>query len=70
VFTADEIRDIRGSQSLHAFAKQLGCSPSHLGRVERGERPPTTDLLLRIAAAKNDLAIAQRVLASFLGRAA
>ncbi len=34
-----------------SFSKELGVSVSIIGEIERGNRFPTTDLLVRIAAA-------------------
>ncbi len=35
--------------TLHELASQSGVSPSHLGRMERGERSPSASILQKIA---------------------
>jgi transcriptional regulator with XRE-family HTH domain len=35
--------------TLHELSKASGVSPSHLGRIEKGERFPSADILQRIA---------------------
>jgi transcriptional regulator with XRE-family HTH domain len=35
--------------TLHELSSSSGVSPSHLGRIEKGERYPSADILQRIA---------------------
>ncbi len=50
--TARLLRDLRkGShQSLRQAASNLGVAPSHLSRLERGEKSPSSELRQRAAA--------------------
>lgn len=43
----------RSGQGLRAFAEAVGVSPSHLSRIERGERAPQPEVLDRIAGGLN-----------------
>ncbi|WP_443064528.1 helix-turn-helix domain-containing protein [Streptomyces sp. NBC_00582] len=43
----------RNGQGLRAFASAVGVSPSHLSRIERGERAPQPEVLVRIARGLN-----------------
>lgn len=43
-----ELREERGA-SLRAAAKDLGVDPSYLSRLERGEKPPSPQLLRKAA---------------------
>jgi transcriptional regulator with XRE-family HTH domain len=45
--------------SLRDLAARAGVSPSHLSRVESGERPATADLTARLCAVIADLPTAQ-----------
>ncbi len=49
--TSRLLRDLRESrgQSLRKVAGDLGIAPSHLSRLERGEKSPSTDLARRAA---------------------
>ena len=46
---ADLLRELRREQgaSLRAAARDLGVDPAHLSRLERGEKPPSQELLAR-----------------------
>jgi transcriptional regulator with XRE-family HTH domain len=56
-----DLRDSRG-ESLRSAARALGVDPSHLSRIERGEKYPSRDLQERVArhydVNPDDLAIA------------
>ena len=43
-----ELRETRG-ESLRAAAQELGVDPSYLSRLERGEKPPSEELIHRAA---------------------
>jgi transcriptional regulator with XRE-family HTH domain len=43
-----ELREVRGA-SLRTAARDLGVDPAHLSRLERGEKPVSSDLLKRAA---------------------
>jgi transcriptional regulator with XRE-family HTH domain len=43
-----QLREKRG-QSLRAAASELGVAPSHLSRLERGEKSPSNELRRRAA---------------------
>ena len=43
-----ELRERKG-QSLRSAADELGMAPSHLSRLERGERRPSDELATRFA---------------------
>lgn len=45
----DWLRGLRGEKTQGAFAAELGVDQSYLARIERGERPPTEMLCIRIA---------------------
>ena len=42
-------RRAQRGMSAYALAKTVGTTPSHIGRIERGEASPAIDLALRIA---------------------
>lgn len=44
-----KIRDLRGDVRQEDFAIQLGISQGHLSKVERGQLPPTLEIVLRLA---------------------
>lgn len=49
------IRSLRSKQgmSLSALAREIGVDNAYMGRLERGEKNPRSDTLLRIAYALN-----------------
>jgi len=42
---------VKRAVSAYALAKKVGTTPTHIGRIERGECSPAVDLAQRIARA-------------------
>lgn len=43
-----KLKELRGKKSLREVAEKVGCDFSHLGRLERGQKP-SIDLLEKLA---------------------